>query len=219
MNDPRSSPAPDVTAEHLPCGRPAEPLLDLVLDGRAQPGHDERDEHQRACVHCRALAEEAARLWEPVRASAAQLEEPPTDLVEAVMAAVRALGRDPVHLVLPGVRGATRIAADVVRRMAERTAADVPGVAVALARHARVRGGADAPSAAGSEGGAGAVGLSGQVAVVDLAVVTVYGAPIPAVAEQVRAAVRDALAAQASATGVSVDIYVDDVVPGGGGTA
>lgn len=189
---------PDLSAEHLPCGRRTEDLLDLVLDGRARGPHDGRDDHQRTCVHCRALAAGAARLWEPLRASARTLETPPPDLLESVTTSVRALGRDPVHLVVPGTRGATRVAADVVRQIAERTAAAVPGVAVALARHA------SAPPAGG-------VGLAGQQVVVDLAVVVAYGASIPAVAARVRADVRADVAAQTPATDVHVDIYVDDV--------
>lgn len=203
------APVPDLEADHLPCGRPTEALLDLVLDGRAGEPTDERDDHQRTCVHCRALAAEADQLWDPVRIEASRLESPPPDLLQAVTARVRALGRDPVHLVIPGSRGATRINTDVLRQIAERAAGGVPGVAVALARRAHAA--ADVhPDDEGMDVDMG-VGVSGRHTVLDLAVVTVYGAAIPAVAARAREAVRAALAAMTTATDVHVDIYVDDI--------
>lgn len=216
---------PDLTADRLPCGRSTDELLDLVLDGHAAPPDDRRDEHQRTCVHCRALAAEAERLWDPFRADAATLESPPVELLEAVIATVRTLGRDPVHLVIPGTRGATRISADAIRQIAERAAAAVPGVALALARRARsapdaevddeqepATGEAAGPDQDDTAPGTGdGIGLSGRHTVLDLAVVTAYGAPIPLVAAAARDAVRAALAAMTTATAVVVDIYVDDI--------
>ncbi|MEJ5943807.1 Asp23/Gls24 family envelope stress response protein [Pseudokineococcus basanitobsidens] len=199
--------------ERLPCGRPVDPLLDLVTRGRAQPPHDDRDEHERACVHCRALVAEAEDVWAPVRSLAARREVPPPDLVESVMAAVRRLGREPLHLVIPGRRGATRVSVDALGRLAEEAAWGVPDVRVVLSRRSRAR--VDGATAEPT-GAAAAVGVPGGPdggrVLVDLAVVVSHGVSIPRTADLVRAAVRRQLDALASAPDVVVDIYVDDVV-------
>lgn len=223
---PAGTPEPDLSADHLPCGRLTDDLIDLVLDGRAAPPHDERDTHQRTCVHCLALAAETDRLWEPVRASAAVVHAPPPDLLNAVMTKVRELGKNPEHLVIPGTHGATKISADAVRQIAERAAAEVPDVALTMARarHARPElgdllkhpesdldrvdvGEANDPGKRSNQ----TVGLAGQYTAINLAVMTVYGASIPTVAAQVRQRVRQALQSMTTATNVRVDIYVDDI--------
>ena len=44
--------------DHLACGRPTEPLLEQVAEGRAA----EFDDHQATCPHCRAALAEFDRL-------------------------------------------------------------------------------------------------------------------------------------------------------------
>lgn len=219
----RPRPEPDLTVEHLPCGRAIDPLIELATSGR---GVDlTTDEHVRACVHCRALLAEAARLWSPVHDLAARQETPPRALLDSIMDAVHALGREPLHLILNGVRGTTRISATSLARMAEQAAATVPGIRLVLAR------GSDAhittdptrtdptrtdptrtdPTPTGTS--PHAVGVAGQHTVIQLAVVATYGQSLPDVAAEVRTTVAHHLRALASAEGIAVDIYIHDVLP------
>ncbi|MEJ5946464.1 Asp23/Gls24 family envelope stress response protein [Pseudokineococcus basanitobsidens] len=208
---PGPQPRPDLSADHLPCGRPTDPLVELATTGHGGDP-DALDEHQRACVHCRALLAEATRLWRPVRDLAARHEVAPPGLLDTVMRAVRALGREPLHLVLPGAGGTTRIAATVLVRIAEQAAASVPGVRLVLARGSAVHasGGTGVP---GTGPTLPAVGVAGRGTVVELAVVATYGESLPDVAAQVRTTVADHLLALTTAQAITVDIYVDDVVP------
>lgn len=194
----RGGASPEVTGHRLACGRSGDDVLEQVALGRG----DQRDAHQARCVHCQAALTEAGRLWAPVASLAAREEIPPPDLLQRVMRAIRELARERRHLTLPGDRGTTRVSADAVARIAQRTAEEVEGVRVAFSQ-----------SRAGRLRSSDAVGIAGQHVVVDLAVVTTYGRSIPAVADRARAAVHAALTTLAGATTVEVNIYVDDVLP------
>jgi len=186
----------DVTADDvLPCGRPAAPLLELILEGRVHPPDDERDEHQRTCPHCRALVDDVERRWSAVTASLVEPETPPADLVDAVMGRVRALGPRTGRVVLPGDRGETRVRGVVLQRVAEQAAGRVPGVSLALVRDV-------------------GEGTGGAPAALVLSLVAVHGRDLPALAELVRREVGAALAAVVGVDGVRVDVRVDDLAVG-----
>ncbi|WP_432497601.1 Asp23/Gls24 family envelope stress response protein [Kineococcus gypseus] len=201
---------PGPEQELLPCGHRVDDLLEQVAAGRG----DDLDAHQATCPHCRATLTAASRLWSRVRAVAAREEVPPPGLLGAVVAAVRELARDHWYVVLPGVRGSTRIAARVLADVAQRAASRVPGVRVVLGRHTRPVDAERARVATRRQDGPGsAVGVAGGHASIDLAVVVDYGASIPDVAARVRAAVAADLREVASVSSTEVNVHVDDVLP------
>ncbi|GAA2023139.1 Asp23/Gls24 family envelope stress response protein [Pseudokineococcus marinus] len=198
---------PDLDRDAQPCGTPTDALLDVAS---GEPAPPDLADHAGTCVHCRAVLSRAEELWEPVRQMARQEEPPPPDLVASVMAAVRRLGREPLHLVLPDERGTTRVSAAVIARIAEEAARRAVGVAAVLARDTRAE--LVGEPEGGAEGGAGAVGVADRLVVVALAVVTDLSRPIPAVADDVRARVARELVGLTGRGGAQVDIYVHDVV-------
>ena len=114
--------------EQLPCGVQLDDLVEQVDQGRGE----QLTEHEQHCTHCRAAIAEISRLWGSVTALAAEQVEPPADLVDKVMGLVRELALEIWHVVLPGERGSTRIAARVLATVARRAARRVPGVRVVL---------------------------------------------------------------------------------------
>lgn len=194
--------------EDLPCGRALDDLIEQVAHGHGQ----DVDEHQQNCTHCRAYLTEIERLWAPVTTLAGQPVEPPPHLLDQVMTVVRELAMEIWHAVIPGDRGVTRIAARVLARMATRAAGRAPGVRVVLGRstQAHVASCAEQTTLAHEQPGS-AVGIAGQHAVIDLAVVTSYGVYIPHVADAIRQLVVDDLRT-ADLHDVEINITVDDVI-------
>ncbi len=155
---------------------------------------------------------EVEELWAPIAALAAERLEPPADLVRKVMSLVRELAQEIWHIVIPSDRGMTRIAARVIAELARRAAARAQGVRVVLGRSSQAKIVADTAEATQQHRQPGsAVGIAGQHAVIDLAVVTDYGVRIVEVAQEIRRAVARDLFELTGLVEVRVDIYVDDV--------
>lgn len=193
--------------DQLPCGKDLDELVEQVADGHSR----ELDDHEQGCTHCRAYLGEIERLWAPVTALASESVEPPPDVLAKVMTLVRELALEIWHVVLLGERGTTRIAARVLAKLATRAAARAPGVRVVLGRSTQARMVARTTEATQSHRQPGsAVGIAGQHAVIDLAVVTAYGAYIPDVAATIRRLVTEQLHT-AGLNDVDVNITVDDV--------
>ena len=115
------------------------------------------------------------------------------------------ISRNPWYAVLPGpTGGGTRIAARVVGAVARLAAGTVPHVGVAVGRGRAVR---DDPT---SEPAA-AVAVAGIHVIVDLDIAVDYGASIPEVTRQVRAAVMRELREHTDLTTTEVNITVVDV--------
>ncbi len=194
--------------DQMPCGKDLDVLVEQVADGHGQ----DLDDHERGCAHCRAYLGEIGRLWAPVGALAAERIEPPPDVLGKVMTLVRELALEIWHVVLPGERGTTRIAARVLATLATRAAARAHGVLVVLGRSTQARMVARTTEATQSHQHPGsAVGIAGQHAVIDLAVVSAYAVYIPDVAATIRRLVTDQLHS-AGLSDVDVNITVDDVV-------
>lgn len=194
--------------ERLPCGTALDDLTEQIADGHAS----QLTEHQGSCTHCQAALLEIERLWAPVAELAGVRLLPPPHLMNKIMSLVRELALEVWHVVLPGDRGHTRIAARVLAAIARRAAARARGVRVVLGRssQARVAVAADEATRAHRQPGS-AVGIAGQQVVVDLAVVTTYDLPIPRVADDVRNRVLADLQRLAGLRDVAVNITVDDV--------
>jgi len=205
--EPRNGGAPAELLDRLPCGRDIDDLVEQVADGHAH----RLDDHEQGCTHCRAYLSEIQRLWAPVAALAAEHLEPPPELVGKIMQIVRELALEIWHVVVPGDRGTTRIAARVLATLATRAAARAPGVRVVLGRSSQPKAVAHTAEITHAHRQPGsAVGIAGQQATIDLAVVTNYGANIPDVADTIRRLVTDDLRT-ASLREVDVNIIVDDV--------
>jgi uncharacterized alkaline shock family protein YloU len=201
---PRNPALPD----HLPCGTELDDLIEQVAAGH---NHD-LSPHQQACTHSRAALADIDQLWPPVAALAADRLHPPADLLETVMSQVRELAREIWHIVTPDHRCGTRIAARVIGGIASRAAARAQGVRVVLGRSSQANLVADTAEATQRHRQPGsAVGIAGQHAVIDLAVVTDYGLRIPDIADEIRRLVMRDLSELAGLDDARIDIYVDDV--------
>jgi uncharacterized alkaline shock family protein YloU len=195
-------------ADRLPCGRHVDDLIEQVAEGHG----GDLTEHQRACTHCRAFLAETATLWEPVSALAHEELRPPADLFDKVITRVRELAADAWFVLLPNDAGATRIAARALAGIAQASAARAAGVRAVLGRSSHTPLATAAAAATRSHRQPdSAVGIAGTQVVIDLALVTRYGARIPDVADDVRGRVLRALRALAGLRHVRVDITVDDV--------
>lgn len=125
------------------------------------------------------------------------------------------------HASLRSERGSTRIANDVVAKIAGLAAREIPGV------HSMGRGlartfGALRARVPGSDGNAGTQGVQVEVgerqAAVDLDVVTYYGESIARIAEAVRANVIERIETMTSLEVTEVNIVVDDLYVEGADT-
>lgn len=178
--------------DRLPCGVPVDDLLAQVTDGK--PPQDPA--HQRSCAHCRATLAEVRDIWSPVQELAAEHVRAPTGLLDAVMARVRELSRHPWYSLVPGPNGHTRIASRVLEAIARLAAESVPRVGLALGQ--------------GHESGAD-VGVAGTHVVIDIYLSVELGAPIPEIADQVRAQIRRHLWRDAGLVVVEVNVTIVDV--------
>ncbi|WP_020669293.1 hypothetical protein [Amycolatopsis nigrescens] len=117
----------------LPCERDLEQVwerLDAVDQGLA-------DEHELSCPHCRTARESLRALREVTGELAAELEEPPPDLVGRIMSAVRAEVRRGHMMRLPSTEpGVVEVSEQAVAVVLRYAADAVPGV---RARRCRVR--------------------------------------------------------------------------------
>ncbi|MEJ2869062.1 Asp23/Gls24 family envelope stress response protein [Actinomycetospora sp. OC33-EN08] len=188
--------------ETLACGRPTAPLVEQVAEGRGQM----LDEHQARCPHCRAALGEIERLWEPVRAVAAERPQAPRSLVESALRSVRSSRDDVEYGRIETPQGHTRVAARVVVALARHLAAQVPGVEVALGRLA----------AEGHRPGGELVpdveaGVAGGSTAVQVTLAAAYGQDLQALGERIRTVVARGVREATGLEPVDVTVHVDDV--------
>jgi uncharacterized alkaline shock family protein YloU len=183
----------------LPCGVPLDALLDQVAERR--PPRDPH--HQQNCAHCRVALAELDDLWAPVRDLAGEPVHAPPGLLAHVMGRIRDISRNPWFAVVPGPTGGTRIAARVVAAVARLAAGTVPHVDTAIGRGRAVP---DDPTADPAT-----VAVAGTHVIVDLDIAVGFGASIPEVTRQVRAAVLRDLREHTGLTTTEVNITVVDV--------
>ncbi|GLZ55692.1 Asp23/Gls24 family envelope stress response protein [Actinomycetospora sp. NBRC 106378] len=209
------------TETALPCGRDPQQLLEQVTEH----GPVAVDDHQRSCLHCQAALAEFDRLWAPMRAVAADRPQAPPGVLDSVLSSIRGVSEDPEFARLDEGYGHTRISGRVVAAIARHHAARVAGVRGALGRLDRAghrRGDRDPefpetsvhsaqPSdmARGPQASAGVAGASTAIAIV---LAADYGVDLPALADEVRAAVVAGVRAYTGLEPVSVSVVVDEVL-------
>jgi uncharacterized alkaline shock family protein YloU len=200
----------DDPARALACGSGVDELLEQAADG----GAAQLTAHQGDCPHCQAALREFSRAWEPVRSLAAAPVPFPAAVRDAVVSQVRKLTADIWYTLDVAEKGAIRIAARVVARIAREAASQVPGVRVVFGRstHARQAGQAETATVQHRHPSA-AVGVLGRTAVVDLAVAAEYGRELDDVARQVQQRVAAELRRKAGLRDVVVNVTVDDIIP------
>ncbi|MCW2540133.1 MAG: hypothetical protein JWN95_1858 [Frankiales bacterium] len=193
----------------LPCGADPDELLQQAADGRG----DELNAHQAECVHCQAALRELTRIWDPVRAKAAEPVTVPAALRMAVADQVRKLVSDVWYTLQLTDGGAIRIAARVVANLARSAARTVPGVRVAFGRSSESRAAGLAEKATlGHLHPHAAVGVLGRTAVVDLALAVQYGDAVDDIAREVQRRVISELEDSVGLMSVTVNVTVDDIL-------
>jgi uncharacterized alkaline shock family protein YloU len=205
------SPAPVVTSagrDRLACGTPVDQLFTQVVEGSPPADID----HQRNCQYCQKTLADLRHMWAPVAELAAEDVYAPPGLVDAVLARIRELTRDPwyVTVSVPGGQtdrngrhgpgGHLRISARVVAAVARLAATTVPTVGLALGRAAEPQ--ATSPS------GQGARNPDVHITV-DITVD--YGAPLHLVAEAVRRRIATDVHRHTGLTDVTIDVNIIDV--------
>jgi uncharacterized alkaline shock family protein YloU len=197
------------TISHLACGADVDELLEQAADGHAAL----LTEHQRHCVHCQAALQEFGRIWQPVQTLAAEHVAVPATLKTAVASQIRKLVADVWYTLQLSDRGAIRIAARVVARIAREAARNVPGVRVAFGRSTYSKAADLAEQATlRHRHPHAAVGVLGRTAVVDLAIAVQYGNRLDAVAREVQQRAITELRAKVGLQDVTVNVTVDDVI-------
>jgi uncharacterized alkaline shock family protein YloU len=212
VNDPAESPngaSHLLTAAKLVCGADVDLLLAQVADGGGQ-----LSAHQRDCVHCRAAISEFTALWDPVREVAAAPASPPAELAATVIRRIRRLVHEVGYTLQITDGGTIRVGARVVAALARDSARRVRGVRVAFGRSSHSTPGAFAGDGPLSQRPAGAAGVLGRTAVVDLAVAVNYGMPVHDVARDIQRQVAAALHHGLGLQNVTVNVTVDDVLDG-----
>ena len=199
---------PDGAAFRLACGTDVDELIEQAADGWA----GQLTDHQRGCLHCQAALREFSRVWEPVRALAAEQVSLPAAVRTAVTRQIRKLTADAWYTLDLADGGAIRIAARVVAMIARDAARQVPGARVVFGRSTRPRTARRVEAATlGHRHPGEAVGVMGRTAVIDLAVTAQYGRELDAVGrgvqQQAIAAIRD----KAGLRDVLVNVTIDDV--------
>jgi uncharacterized alkaline shock family protein YloU len=183
-------------------------LLAQVAEGDRPADPD----HQRGCPYCQSALVDLRRLWVPVAELAAQDVRAPSGLVEAVLARIRELTRDPWYVAVPGPEpgGQLRVAARVVAAVARLAAAGVPSVGFALGR-------AVAPPAMTLQGdgtdSAGDHTIAGGAVEIAVDITVDYGAPLHLVAQAVRRRIVSDLHRHTGLTSGTIDVNVIDVHP------
>lgn len=184
----------------LPCGRLVEDVFDDMEAGRS-------DEHGRTCTHCATARRSLTTLMEATRALIDDPADPPPNLLDRIMQAVRAEARrgaalpvlptddagDPVVPDLGPVDISEQAVAAVVRYAAD----TVAGV---RARSCRVTTDPADPRALR----------------IELTLSLRYGAAVGDVVDTVRSRVSSALDGQVGLRAASVDLQIVDLWPEGG---
>jgi uncharacterized alkaline shock family protein YloU len=178
--------------EHrLPCGAELDALVTQVTDETPPPD----PAHQLRCPYCRTALHALTRSWADVQTLAAEPVPTPPGLSARVMGRVRELA---VHMtttfVLATARGHTRINHGVIGQIAHRAALTVPGVLFASA-----------------QAGPGHATDPARLTL-SLRLVIAFGPAAHALADAVRAAIREQLPRLTGATVSSIDVTIDDIV-------
>lgn len=171
----------------LPCGADLTVLASQSFDGTTPAEADA--EHQRSCPHCQAALRRIGAVVEDVRGLAAEPVTVPPNLLSSLMARLRsapALVTVDVH-----ARGATMVSEELVAAVARRAALSVAEVAYASV-------------IATDANATGTVALRSRL-------VVAYGPPLHEVADRVRAAIAEEVAALTGATLRSIEVTVDDL--------
>jgi uncharacterized alkaline shock family protein YloU len=203
----------DAGGERLRCGRRVEDVLAQVAAGHG----DDRDPHQRHCLHCQAALAEYERLWAPLVELAAEKLSAPDSIVENALRRIRGVVEHLDYGVLESGVGRTRISARVVVVVARESAQSVPGVRVALSKHLTSRTGdradvGDGDAAVDSAGGAEVVaGVAGRSTAIEITLAADYGVDLHRLGEHVRAAVTAEVRALTDLEPVQVTVIIDDV--------
>jgi uncharacterized alkaline shock family protein YloU len=198
----------DGASSRLACGTGADELLEQAADGLA----GELTGHQRGCPHCQAALREFSRMWEPVRSLAAEEVSLPAAVRTAVTRQIRRLTADAWYTLDRTEGGAIRIAARVVARIARDAGRQVAGVRVVFGRSTGARAAGRAEAATLHHHPAGAVGVLGSTAVIDLAVAAEYGQNLDAIARTVQERAIAELRSKAGLKDVIVNVTIDDVI-------
>lgn len=201
----------DARFGRLPCGQPIEALIDQVTDSHQRPA---TAAHQASCQHCRSELAELDRLWEPVRQLADEDVVVPERLVEDVIRVIRHMVYTGWHTLQYTARGATRISAWVVSRVAETAARKVPGVHRVHPTPLQVVPGLPgAPALPSPQPDTPAVEVGEQQRAVDLELVAEYGVNLIELAESVRQQIVTALQLTTGLDVTEVNLHVVDVDP------
>lgn len=216
-------------ADRLLCGARVDELLDQVAADRAA----EPDDHQAGCPHCLAALGEYARLWAPVRETAATQVRAPESFLENALARIRGAVADPGYAVLTGPTGVTRIAARVVVVTARETAQDIAGVRVALSK--LVSAGVTAEDGASGtrlavpvpdrapepdparddgprdDGPRVSAGVAGRSTAIEVTLAADYGVDLHELGARIRAEIIDRVRRLTGLEPVSVTVHIDDI--------
>ena len=185
-------------ADALPCGRRTGDLLTQVAEGRGE----DRDRHQRGCLHCQAVLGEYARLWTPWQELADTPVDPPVDLVRRTVAALRRPGAAPGRQARVADEDTSyRVTERAVVSVAGHVARTTPGVRMALGG---LGGREDRRTAH--------VGVSGGSVAIDVVVAADYGRDLLRLAGEVRTRVHDAVRDLLGLEAVEIAVEIDDVL-------
>ncbi len=188
--------------DRLSCGRSVEDILTQVADGRG----GERDAHQASCTHCQAALGEYDRLWEPLRELAGQQVAAPDSIVEAALRRIRGAVEHGDYGVLDSTHGVTRISARVVVVAARETAQGVPGVRVAVSRHAT-----GDERMVGRVGAEVTAGVAGRSTAIEITLAADYGLDLQELSERVRREVASRVRTLTDLEPVQVTVIIDEV--------
>ncbi|MFC5062957.1 Asp23/Gls24 family envelope stress response protein [Actinomycetospora atypica] len=213
------------TEASLRCGRDPQQLLEQVVDR----GSAAADGHQASCPHCLAALAEFDRLWNPMRAVAAQRPGAPPGLLDAVLSSIRGVSEDTEFGRVENGFGHTRISGRVVAAIARHHAAQVPGVRVALGKLAAagrrdLDRAEDFPESSIHAARVDdmprrpqvSVGVAGASTAVEVVLAADYGVDLALLGERVRAAVSAGIRTDTGLEPVAVSVVVDDVLPPAG---
>lgn len=191
-----------MSADQLPCGADVDDIIAQLADGDAAL----RTPHQSDCPHCQAALAEYDQLLAPVHELAAEPVPVPDSVLEEVIRRFRGALPDSAYGVIPGPRGATRIAGHLVALTARTVAEHVPGVHVALAK-------ADRHPSDPADATAVTAGVAGTSTALRIVVAARWGEDLQALADSIRHAVEDAVRTTTGLRPVQIDIVIDDVFP------
>jgi len=222
MSD-RQSSAVDLlgTEATLRCGADPQQLLDQVVERGSAPD----DGHQASCPHCLAALAEFDRLWNPMRAVAADRPSAPPGMLDAVLSSIRGVSEDTEFGRVETGFGHTRISGRVVAAIARHHAARVPGVRVALGKLAAagrrdIDRADDFPESSVHAAQVAdmprqpqvSVGVAGASTAVEVVLAADYGVDLALLGERVRAAVSAGIRTDTGLEPVAVSVVVDDVL-------